>query len=547
MKTLSLPHLFGWALVALSFLLVCDSVTSEKLLAQEPKTAKSGFPPKVEEAIKTFQTAYLSLLAEAKHKSQLEQAEQLLAETNDNTHWTNYSAATKLLRDHREKAAVPLLLQYMLVHTQRSSRHVMIPEYIRTVEILSGRKFAVENLQAPDLAESMAPQILKWWIENEKTLAVEPDAMAEVELAVYVDNLLSEARSLGEFTRSRPERETYGVTSQTVIYNLLRKSETLQRLDGTVAPKILPLVIAASDDQPVFPYEAAWILSELAKVGEEKNIRQIAMNETQDPAIRLACWLALYRAGSTYPTSEILQLFEKETDFERRLILLVSMRWGGKDCLSTLLTAMEDSNFEVATAAACATVVFQAQEALPKIEKLLMVDRESPLYLYNALAEFKTHEARLILKRLLAVALDGGANRQHLSRLLDAFQSAWGFVSYNRPSTDDDLIVKARMGMEFAEEAIRKRERELTQTRANLESVETQVKLAEKILELRQTEYRRLSALLGDEVVTAEVVQEAKRELDQSRTEVEAKKQQWVDAQTRLDLLEDGLEIRIRN
>lgn len=203
MKTLSLPHLFGRALVALSFLLVSDSVTSEKLLAQEPTTAKSGFPPKVEEAIKTFQTAYLSLLAEAKHKSHLEQAEQLLAETNDNTHWTNYSAATKLLRDHREKAAVPLLLQYMLVHTQRSSRHVMIPEYIRTVEILSGRKFAVENLQTPDLAESMAPQILQWWIENEKTLAVEPDAMAEVELAVYVDNLLSEARSLGEFTRDR--------------------------------------------------------------------------------------------------------------------------------------------------------------------------------------------------------------------------------------------------------------------------------------------------------------------------------------------------------
>ena len=42
MKTLSLPHLFGRALVALSFLLVSDSVTSEKLLAQEPKTAKSG-------------------------------------------------------------------------------------------------------------------------------------------------------------------------------------------------------------------------------------------------------------------------------------------------------------------------------------------------------------------------------------------------------------------------------------------------------------------------------------------------------------------------
>lgn len=544
MKSLSLPHYFGLALVALSFLVTTTSMTSRSLLAQEPKTADSVRASKVEEAIKTFQTEYLSLLAKAKHKSQLEQAEQLLAETNDNTHWTNYSAATKLLRDHRDKAAVPLLLQYMLVHTQRSSRHVMIPEYIRTIEILSGRKLVVENLQSTDLAEDMAPQILKWWSENEPTLAVDPSEMGEAELAVYVDNLLAEARSLGEFTRSRQERETCYVTSQTVIYNLLKKSETIQRLDGEIGEKILPVVIAASDDQPVFPYETVWILSELVKIGQEKSILKIAMDDKQDPAIRLACWLSLYRAGSAYPTREMLQVFEKETDFERRLILLVSLRWGGKESIPTLLTAMDDSNFEVATAAACATVVFQAQEALPKIEKLLMVDRESPLLLYNALAEFKTHEARLILKRLLAVALDGGANRQHLSRLLDAFQGAWGFVSYNRPSTDDDVIVISRMGLEFAEEAIRKRERETTQARANLESVQTQVKLAEKILELRQTEYRRLSALLGDEVVTAEVVQEAKRELDKSRTEVETKKQQWVDAKSRAELLEEGVGIK---
>ena len=52
------------------------------------------------------------------------------------------------------------------------------------------------------------------------------------------------------------------------------------------------------------------------------------------------------------------------------------------------------------------------------------------------------------------------------------------------------------------------------------------------------SEYRRLSGLLGDEVVTADVVQEAKVKLDASRAEMEAVQQNLVDAKARLELLQ---------
>jgi|JI9StandDraft_1071089.scaffolds.fasta_scaffold10199_5 hypothetical protein len=509
-----------------------------KASAQEQVSDAAKENPNPKDVINKLKLAYTQLLQSSKHRAQVEQAAQLLAETNDNTHWTNYSVAAKLLQEHRDKAAIPLLLQYIVIHTERSSRHVMIPEYAKTIEFLTGRECNLGRAQAAYPVERLAPLVLQWWMDNEATLSVEPETMDDKELAAYVKTLLSEARSQGEFTRTRAERETCYVTSQTVNYGLLKKSESTQRLSGDVATKLLPLVLSASDDQPLFPYEAVWLLSDLAKMGQEVEIRKLALDPNQDRAIRLACLLGLYRAGASYPTETILHLYQNEVDFERRLILLVSMRWGGKEVLPILLSAMDDTNFEIAGAAACATVGFKSSDALVKFEKMLMVERENPFLLYNALAEYKTHEARLVLKRLLVAALDGGPNRQNVSRLLDSFETAWGVIAYNRSRSSDDVIVRARTGLEFAEEALRKRERELVQLRANVESIDVQLKLAEKILELRQAEYRRLSVLLGDEVVAATVVQEAKQELDKMRTEVELRKQQLVDAKARVELLQ---------
>lgn len=524
------------------FLLLIGTLLQSDLCAQStidaPATEKAPVLESVNALLQQLDEDYKKLLEISNHKVEITNAEKLLAETNDNTTWTNYSEAIRLLRDYRDKAAVPLLLRYILIHTERSSRHVMIPEYVKTLEVLTGKPLTIKYQEGAELRVSLANQIGPWWKENKDQITVDPEGMDDKSLALFVNNLLSEIRGLGEFTRSRAERETCYVTNQTVHYNLLKKAESSRSLHEEIFPRQFPLVLSACEDQPVFPYEAVWLLSEFCKAGMAEKTHAIASDPKQDLAVRLACWLGMYRAGHAYPSEEMIQLYQQETDFERRLIILASMRWGSKILVPTLLTAMDDKNFEIATAAACSVVKFEVPEALPKIEKLLSVEHESPLLVYNALAELKSFDAKLLLRKLLLDSLEGGANRAHLARLLDAYESAWGVTPYGRMRTSEEVIVRARNGLQFADEAIKKRQNELVKLTANVDSVHEQVKSAEKILELRLSEYRRLSGLLGDEVITADVVQEAKVKLDASRAEMEAVQQNLVDAKARLELLQ---------
>jgi hypothetical protein len=488
-----------------------------------------------EDLLRQLDEAYLQSLESSSIESEVRKAEALLLETNDNTKWTNFKEACKLLREHRDKAAVPLLLKYILVHTERSSRHVMIPEYLRTVEQLTGKPLPIKYQDGPELRTRLTAQIEMWWKENKGSFTVDLQEMDDKALGVYIRNRLLEIRELGEFTRSRAERETCYVTCQTVHYGLLKKSEAMTPLDGGNLLQQLSLVLEGCEDQLDFPYEAVWFISEICKAGLADKVLESASDSNRDSAVRLVCWLALYRAGYAYPTQEMIELFQQEVDFERRLILLASMRWGSKDVVPTLVAALEDKNFEIASAATTSVVPFDAPEALPKIEKLLSVERESPLLVYNALAEMKSFDAKLLLKKLLVEALDGGANRAHLSRLLDAYESAWGVTHHSRLRNSSDIIVRARTGLQFAEVTIQKRKDEVEKLTASVESLGEQLKIAEKVLELRQSEYRRLSGLLGDEVITAEVVQEAKAKLDLSRTEVEGCVQAIVDAKAQLE------------
>jgi hypothetical protein len=530
MRSIVLLWLLG---ITLRTELVAQSVLDKPASAQV--TVEGTEEEAVEVLLRQLDEAYIQYLETSKIESEIRKAESLLQETNDNTTWTNFKAASKLLREQRDKAAVPLLLKYILLHSERSSRNVIIPEYLRTVEQLTGKQLPMKYQPGPDLREHLAGQISLWWNENKDSFNVDPQEMDDEALGFYIRNRLLEIREIGEFTRSKAERETCYATCQTVHYGVLKKSEAMIPLHGGNLPQQLRLLLEACDDQPVFPYEAVWLLSELCKAGLASNVLEVASDANRDKAVRLVCWLALYRAGNAYPSKEMLELYQQEVDFERRLILLASMRWGSPIVAPTLVSALEDENFEIASAAATSVVSFQVAEALPRIEKLLSVERESPLLVYNALAEMKSFESKLLLKKLLVEALQGGANRVHLGRLLDAFESAWGVTRNSHLRSSTDTIVRARTGLQFAEVAIQKRNEELLKLAASLESLSEQLKIAEKVIELRKSEYRRLSGLLGDEIVTAEIVQEAKAHLELSRTEAEGYQQKIVDTKARIE------------
>jgi len=74
-----------------------------------------------------------------------------------------------------------------------------------------------------------------------------------------------------------------------------------------------------------------------------------------------------------------LGLLASETDRERRLILLLSLRWGDEQATTTLLANLDDLDAEIATAAACALVDIQPDAAIPKLKKLLEMVEESSI------------------------------------------------------------------------------------------------------------------------------------------------------------------------
>ncbi|HEX5103830.1 MAG TPA: hypothetical protein VFV87_08475, partial [Pirellulaceae bacterium] len=86
--------------------------------------------------------SYAKLLEDEPSAAEVQRAARLLAETNQRDRWTNYSAATKILRQTRPQAGIPLLLAYMVRHAELSTGHVVIPEYAETLAVLTGKEVA---------------------------------------------------------------------------------------------------------------------------------------------------------------------------------------------------------------------------------------------------------------------------------------------------------------------------------------------------------------------------------------------------------------------
>ena len=189
------------------------------------------------------------------------------------------------------------------------------------------------------------------------------------QLRVIAARLLKQVRYDGDFTGSGGKRNSaYGAYHN--VYYRLRSNDVAER--HAIAPlhaSMLTMFLAPSgyrtdktaeavQPEPGFPYETVVILSELAKNGGREAVRDVAHDENQNSTVRMICLLALYRGGYPYDTERMLRLLASETDIERRLILLLSLRWGDEQATAALLKNMDDPNAEIATAAACAWSTF---------------------------------------------------------------------------------------------------------------------------------------------------------------------------------------------
>ena len=510
--------------------------------------------PANDELLHMLEQDFVELLKKSNNAEKLLDAEDLLAETNDNTHWTNYSAATRLLKLHRDLAAIPLLLRYMVLHTERSSSHVMLPAYRKTMITLTGHEIAPIYQSGPDLEKRVRAQVLNlfndWWRKEKEHLKVDPAKMTPGQRERLVINLLKEVRYNGDFTGSGGARDTAYGAYHNVYYKVRAGgSSSDYPIDVPLHPSMIPLILAPSgyraDGDAVkgpklFPYEAIHILAEFVKNGESATIAEIAGDKRQNSAVRMVCILALFRGGHSFQTAQMLGMLKSETDLERRLINLLSLRWAGSEAVPVLLDHMDDDSMEIATAAGCALADIRPNAALPKFEKLLDRHHVSmPLLLLGAMAEYKTPDSRALLKRLLTDAVEGRKNGQHLYRLISAFADGWEIPSSIYRATNRHETSSAKLALAHSEEMVLGWKAEKQRVEAAVTSLRTQLEVAEKIENLRRGEYKRLLLLQGDEIVTPEESKEAYANVKTIAAEVQAFRSKLTNRESELAALKE--------
>ena len=204
--------------------------------------------PVEDELLYMLEEDFVKLLKKSNQVEKLLDAEDLLAATNDSSHWTNYSAATRILKRNPDLAAIPLLLRYIVLHAKRSSCHVMIPEYRKTIVVISGHELPPLYESGPDLEKRMRTKVLKlfndWWRKKMNQIVVDPGKMTEGQLQILTTNLLKEVRRNGDFTGSGGDPDTAYGAYHNVYYKVRNNSSSSDLIESPLHPSMIPLILA---------------------------------------------------------------------------------------------------------------------------------------------------------------------------------------------------------------------------------------------------------------------------------------------------------------
>ena len=140
--------------------------------------------------------------------------------------------------------------------------------------------------------------------------------------------------------------------------------------------------------------------------------------------------------------------------------------------------------------------------------------------------------------RLLTDAVEGRKNGQHLYRLVGAFADGWGIpASAYRTDNDRDYLCQAKLALAHSREMTNRWQAELDRVEALVASLRAQLEVAVEIEALRRSEYKRLLALQGDEIVTAGESQQAHACLKTVVAEIEALRSKLAERESKLETL----------
>lgn len=498
-----------------------------------------------DELLSSLEKDFVDLAEKSKFRDKLLEAERHLEGTSNRSIW-DYRNGLKLVLENRDIASVPLLLRYMVVHTNVGNTHISIPQYRETLTKLTGREFAPFYVSGPNFKTQIRESVRKvyndWWIKQRDSITIDTNDMPKSKLGVIADYMIRNVKKNGDFNGSGGEMATAYRAYHNVMYRVRSRSGyermEINPLDENMLNVFLDKFEKSAGKE--FPYEAVWILAEFATAGHSQRIEETAQDQSQGSALRLAATLALHRAGQRYATENVLSLLESKNNLQARLIMIATLRWGDKEStLPVLLKALEDPNIEIATIAGCALEEIKPAEAIPKMRKLLeSAPNQTPLLLYNTIATYKTAESRKLLRDLLEQAIEQKQD-QKIYRLLSAYADAWDIPrnEYQQSRTNRNYELQARLAMSYADKAKKKQGMETVILKSLVQSLQEQVDVASKIQELRDQEYRRLLKLQGDRVSTAAESQAAFEKLNSVTAELDALSSRLMAEKAKLDSL----------
>jgi len=396
--------------------------------------------------LKQLQAEFDTLLRDDPAARELRQAESLLQQTNQSSHWTNYSKATALLRKARSKAAVPLLLKYMVEHSEFSTAHVVIPEYVDTISVLTGKKIDPPSRSGPDHRKMVRQQVEKlfhqWWLPNKAAIATDQGKMSPERLKVVVDQLVKKTRWERDYSGSGGGEGTAYRAYHILFYRVMNRSRSAESrwqpdgLHRDMAPALLaragyrPDGAGTRDSRKVdrAPYAVVELLAELRKNQEAPQLDRIAADPKQSSAARLTCILAIYAAGEELDTPSLISILDTETRLELRLVTILALMHSRdtKQVVPRLVKLLDDRNAEIRTAAVCALRGPKPPEAVPKLKQ--MIDELSPnpamVFIFDVIGEIGTREAKQALADFMVQAFEDTRKSKYLSDALDGFETA---------------------------------------------------------------------------------------------------------------------------
>jgi hypothetical protein len=400
-----------------------------------------------EALVKALDADFEELLKKEKDPQPLRDAARLLAQTNTSDRWLYYSEATALLRKHRSRAAIPLLLRYMVEHAGLSTGPGVVAEYVDTLAILTGKDLANPYRYVPDrnapVREAVAKLAKDWWGPDKETLTTDLSKMSPEQLRVVAGRVAKRAARGLEANSPGDDESAMGLSSRVgaVLSGGRDKGRDWCREDlhaamvplflgtiGYVDPKTAKGPPAAETHR--LPWGIVPLLAALRADGEAPQLDKLAEDKSQNTAVRLTCLLALRGAGEEVKAGPLLALLDGERKLERRVVAALALAYTRDRDTATpkLVGLLDDANEEVRTAAVLALRRSAAKDALPGLKKVIDELKPAPAVrpALDAIAEIGTAEARQALAGFLKVALEGGRKKKYLRDAVWAFESATG-------------------------------------------------------------------------------------------------------------------------